>query len=82
MSKETMRKIFQPLFTSKAKGMGFGLAISRRIVEAHGGKIIVESRVGVGSTFTIIIPIDRKEAGGETVWVNAPESLSLTTMKE
>ena len=82
MSKETMRKIVQPLFTSKAKGMGFGLAISRRIVEAHGGKIIVESRVGVGSTFTIIIPIDRKEAGGETVWVNAPESLSLTTMKE
>jgi signal transduction histidine kinase len=82
MSKETMRKIFQPLFTSKAKGLGFGLAISKRIVEAHGGKILVESTINVGSTFTIIIPIDRKEAGGETVWVNAPESLSLTTMKE
>jgi PAS domain S-box-containing protein len=82
MSKEIMRKIFQPLFTSKAKGMGFGLAISKRIVEAHGGKILVESALGEGSTFTIIIPIERNETGGETVWVNAQESLSLTTMKE
>ena len=57
MTEETMRKLWSPLFTTKAKGMGFGLAISRRVVEAHGGSINVESRPGEGSTFTVILPI-------------------------
>ena len=57
MTEETIRKLWSPLFTTKAKGMGFGLAISRRLVEAHGGSITVESRPGEGSTFTVILPI-------------------------
>jgi signal transduction histidine kinase len=81
MPKDTMQQIFTPLFTSKAKGMGFGLAISKRIVEAHGGKITVESRVGEGSTFTLSIPIERQQTGGEKIWVNMPESSLSTTMK-
>jgi len=79
MPEEVMQKIFTPLFTSKAKGMGFGLAISKRIVEAHGGRVSVKSTVGRGSTFTVIIPIERSSQGGEEVWVSEPGSL-LSTM--
>jgi PAS domain S-box-containing protein len=81
MHKETMQKIFTPLFTSKAKGMGFGLAISKRIIEAHGGKITVESTMGKGSTFTLTIPIERQKSGGERLWINPPESLLSTTTR-
>jgi signal transduction histidine kinase len=45
-----------PLVTTKAKGMGMNLAICKRIVEAHGGKISAESEVGKGSKFTISLP--------------------------
>ncbi|MBX5329244.1 PAS domain S-box protein [Candidatus Bathyarchaeota archaeon A05DMB-5] len=84
MTKETIEKIFTPFFTTKAKGMGLGLPICKRIVEAHGGKISVESTVGEGTTFTLTLPIEPriKEEGGEKTWINVPESLSLTTMKE
>jgi len=50
-------KLFTPLVTTKAKGMGMSLAICKRIVEAHGGKIAGESAVGKGTTFTIRLPI-------------------------
>ena len=57
ISEENMGKLFQPLFTTKSKGQGFGLPVCKRIVEAHGGKITVESKVGKGSTFTVKIPL-------------------------
>jgi PAS domain S-box-containing protein len=57
ISQENIRKIFTPLFTTKAQGMGFGLPICKRLVEAHGGKITVESTVNKGTTFTITLPI-------------------------
>ncbi len=53
---ETLKKLFTPLFTTKAQGMGFGLAICKRIVEAHGGSIKVKTVVNVGTTFTIMLP--------------------------
>ena len=54
---ELIEKIWVPLFTTKAKGMGLGLAICKRMVEAHGGSIFVKSKVGKGTTFTIRIPL-------------------------
>nr|MDO8079392.1 PAS domain S-box protein [Candidatus Freyarchaeota archaeon] len=54
---ENLSKLFEPLFTTKSKGQGLGLAVCKRLVEAHGGSITVESKVGRGSTFTVKIPI-------------------------
>jgi signal transduction histidine kinase len=59
MSEDIIGKIFTPLFTTKAQGMGFGLAICKRLVEAHGGKIGVESSLGKGTKFTISIPTEQ-----------------------
>jgi PAS domain S-box-containing protein len=64
ISKEDMKKIFTPFFTTKSKGMGMGLPICKRFIEAHGGSIEVESREGKGTTFTVKLPI-KQENGGE-----------------
>jgi signal transduction histidine kinase len=54
-----MQKLFTPFFTTKSevKGVGLGLSTSYGIVQRHGGKIQVESQVGKGSTFTVLLPI-------------------------
>jgi two-component system sensor histidine kinase AtoS len=54
---EQHRDIFLPFFTTKDKGVGMGLALTHKIITAHGGRIEVESRNGSGTTFTIILPI-------------------------
>jgi PAS domain S-box-containing protein len=82
MSEETLQKLWTPLFTTKAKGMGFGLPICKRIVEAHGGKVSVESEVGKGTTIAVTIQTNSAAEDGSQVWANLPESLSPTVKSE
>jgi signal transduction histidine kinase len=53
---ETRARLFEPFFTTKAKGIGLGLAVTRRIVEAHGGAIDVKSQLGSGTAFRLTLP--------------------------
>jgi PAS domain S-box-containing protein len=76
MTKCVLDRLWSPLFTTKAKGMGFGLPICKRIVEAHGGKISVESEIALGTTFTVTMPIAPRIEEDQGIWVNLPESLA------
>jgi PAS domain S-box-containing protein len=54
---ENLDRIFEPLFTTKARGMGLGLAVSRALALANGGDITVRSREGEGAAFTLVLPV-------------------------
>jgi len=53
---EAKAKLFTPLFTTKSKGQGFGLAVVKRLVEAQGGEISFESQQGKGTKFSVQLP--------------------------
>ena len=57
---ENLNKIFEPLFTTKPKGIGLGLAITKRLVEQNGGKIELASQAGQGTTFTVKLPLEKR----------------------
>jgi signal transduction histidine kinase len=54
---QDLELIFKPFYTTRHSGTGLGLSISRDIVERHGGEVRVQSRVGMGSTFTVVLPV-------------------------
>jgi len=56
---EIKKKIFDPLFTTKAKGVGLGLSVCKTIIERHEGDIKVKSQVGKGTTFTLSLPTEK-----------------------
>jgi signal transduction histidine kinase len=58
MPQEDVERAFQPFFTTKAigKGTGLGLFLSREAVLAHGGQLTLESKVGAGTTVTVVLP--------------------------
>lgn len=53
---EHLNRLFDPLFSTKKKGVGFGLAVTKSYVEAHRGQMIVQSEPGKGSSFSILLP--------------------------
>jgi len=59
MSKEDLDKIFEPFFTTRGGGIGLGLSVASQIVNAHRGRIEVESELGKGSQFLIHLPISQ-----------------------
>jgi PAS domain S-box-containing protein len=66
---ENVPRIFQPLYTTKARGIGLGLAVSKKLVEANGGRIEVKSELGKGTTFVVMLPVEdvAKETDREPV---------------
>lgn len=53
---QTLKSIFQPFYTTKPKGLGMGLAVSRALIEAHGGKLWAEPNAGPGASFHFTLP--------------------------
>ena len=60
----TLRKVFDPFYTTKASGTGLGLFVTQRILQSHGGSIELESTEGQGTCFTIRLPI----------WTDSPDT--------
>lgn len=63
---DAQAKMFQPYFTTKSGGTGLGLPTTRRLIEAHGGRLEVYTQPGKGTDFTIILPASQAAAGGAT----------------
>jgi sensor domain CHASE-containing protein/nitrogen-specific signal transduction histidine kinase len=81
--KYKMDRLWTPFVTTRAKGMGLGLPICKRIIEAHGGEILVKSEENVGTTFTLVLPITAAKkpetvlaVSSEVAFLSNPESRS------
>ncbi|MDO8310805.1 MAG: ATP-binding protein, partial [Sideroxyarcus sp.] len=58
MTAEQLGKLFQPLFTTKPRGIGLGLVVVKNLTQANGGTVAAQSEVGLGTTFTVTLPTD------------------------
>ena len=64
ISEPTLSRIFEPFFTTKAvgEGTGLGLSLSYNIIRKHRGEITVDSQIGVGAKFRVVLPIQQPDA--------------------
>lgn len=65
IGEEEARKIFEPFYTTKEQGLGLGMPYAKRIIDQHGGKVLVNSRLGEGTTISITLPAAQKEAAAD-----------------
>lgn len=85
ISRKILSKIFDPFFTTKQQGSGLGLATSYSIISKHGGHIIVDSKKGAGTCFTIFLPATDKEeikSSNESVEVTVQASGRILLMDD
>jgi signal transduction histidine kinase len=69
------KHLFEPFFTTKADvGTGLGLWITKNIIEKHGGTIRFKSKAGVGTVFSVFLPLSGKSAGIEPRDVSQPQA--------
>jgi two-component system sensor kinase FixL len=61
---DKLPRLFEPFFTSKPNGLGMGLAISRDIIQAHGGRLWAENNAAGGARFTFALPVAEGEGSG------------------
>jgi len=59
ISERALKQVFDPFFSTKVTGSGLGLAVTKRIIQDHGGQIDVDTEVGAGTTFRFTLPVDR-----------------------
>jgi PAS domain S-box-containing protein len=78
IAKEKMGKLWTPFVTTKPKGMGLGLPICKRIVEAHGGNIVVETGSGKGTTFTLSLPLRSAKKAAVLFSIDEKDPLSVS----
>jgi signal transduction histidine kinase len=83
MAKEVMEKLWTPFLTTKSKGMGLGLSICKRFVEAHGGRISVATKAGQGTIFTVTMPTEPQiKEGSEKTEVGTLNLMSIMKAQE
>jgi signal transduction histidine kinase len=86
IAEDKLGKIFNPFYTSKANGTGLGMAVARKIIEAHSGVIDVDSRIGEGTEFLLSIPMSdavraARRASTEASPIDAAQSQSAADGK-
>lgn len=77
VSEESISKIWDPFYTTKARGIGLGLTISRKIIEAHGGRIQITSTVDKGTEVTVLIPRMFQQSGNERMYFPSGRAITV-----
>jgi len=72
MAPETLERIFEPFFSTKALGRGLGLSALLGIVERHSGHLRVTTQLGIGTTFEVLLPVAAESAAAASVAAHAP----------